>query len=87
MSVRDRPTNLRMTLLDFTEKPMTTKPNYVARRPLIATVALLVGGGAYAAHFTSPSHSEALAAPAPPAVQVMVRTLAMLYIAYLKTRC
>jgi multidrug efflux system membrane fusion protein len=54
---------------------MTPKPNYVARRPLIATaiVALLVGGGAYAARFTSPSHSEALAAPAVP---VAVRTLA-----------
>jgi multidrug efflux system membrane fusion protein len=54
---------------------MTTKPSYVARRPLIATaiVALFVGGGAYAARFTSPSHSEALAAPAVP---VAVRTLA-----------
>jgi membrane fusion protein, multidrug efflux system len=34
---------------------------------------LLVGGGVYAARLTSPSHSEALAAPA---VQVVVRTLA-----------
>lgn len=57
---------------------MTTKPNYVARRPLIATavVALLVGGGVYAARFTSPSHSETLAAPAAPTMPVVVRTLA-----------
>jgi multidrug efflux system membrane fusion protein len=54
------------------------KPNYVARRPLIATafVALLVGVGVYAARFTSASHSEALAVPAAPAVPVVVRTLA-----------
>jgi multidrug efflux system membrane fusion protein len=53
---------------------MTTKPNSVARHPLIATaiVALLVGAGVYAARFTTPSHSEALAAPAVP---VVVRTL------------
>jgi multidrug efflux system membrane fusion protein len=45
---------------------------------LIATaiVALLVGGGVYAARLTPASHSEGLAAPAAPAVPVVVRTLA-----------
>jgi multidrug efflux system membrane fusion protein len=54
------------------------KPNTIARRPLIASaiVALLVGGGVYATRFVNPSHSEALAAPAPQAVPVAVRTLA-----------
>jgi multidrug efflux system membrane fusion protein len=57
---------------------MTTNRNYVARRPLLASAvaALLVAGGVLAVRGTSPSHSEALASPAPPAVPVQVRTLA-----------